>query len=97
MMTILLMAASPLWEIVDRWDNIPATGNDTALTLIVIGACIGLCFAMASLLVWRAGFVFSLVMRLSTEMTFASQPHPQTLEYERLLFSPPLSLTFLRI
>lgn len=92
-----LMAASPLFELVDRWDNIPATGNDTALTLVVIGACIGLCFGMASLLVWLAGWVFSLVMRLSSEMALASQRHAHTLEYERLLFSPPLAALSLRI
>lgn len=91
------MAASPLFELVDRWDNIPATGNDTALTLVVIGACIGLCFGAASLIVRLIGLVFSLFMRLSSEMAHISQPHLHALEYERLLFSPPLALTALRI
>ncbi len=94
---MFLMAYSPLFEIFDRWDNIPATGNDTALTLIVIGACIGLCFGMASLIVRLAGLIFSLVMWLSSEMELAWQRHPHTLEYERLLFSPPLAVLSLRI
>ena len=95
--TILLMAASPLFEIFDRWDNIPATGNDTALTLVVIAACIGICFAAAKLTIRLLAFVFHLVTRLSQELGSVLQPFPHTLDYELLLFSPPLSPVPLRI
>lgn len=95
--TVLVMAASPLFEIFDRWDNIPATGNDTALTLVVIAACIGICFVAATLAIRLLSFVFALVARLSQESRSAPESFPHTLAYERLLFSPPLSPIPLRI
>lgn len=91
------MTASPLFEIVDRGNDIRATGNDTVITLVAIAACIGLCFCMATMVVGLIGFIFSLFMLLSSEMPRASQPLHHAVEYELLLFSPPLSLTSLRI
>jgi hypothetical protein len=91
------MTAAPLFEIFDRWDNIPATGNDTALTLVVIAACIGICFAAATLTVRLLAFAFDLVTRLLKEFRSALQPFPHTLDYELLLFSPPLNPVPLRI
>jgi len=93
----LLIAVSPLIECFDTWDNIPATGNDTELTFFVIGVCIGLCFVMAMLLVRLVVLVFSLVVRLSSEMASTSRLHAFGTDYLRLLFSPPLSLSSLRI
>jgi hypothetical protein len=65
--------------------------------LIVVGVCIGLSLLSALLIAETVGLVFSLVMLLSSETALAPQLHPHPLEYERLLFSPPLSLTSLRI
>ncbi len=93
-----LMAVSPLYEFFDKWDNVAATGNDTAVTVVAIAACIGLCFCMATVMVGLIGFVFSFLMRLlSGELAVDSQSDPHALEYQQILFSPPLSLTSLRI
>ena len=96
MMTILLMAASPLWEIVDRWDNIPKTGNDTALTAIVVAACIGLCFAVASLAIQMFGLAVALVRWISREIASPWRETPQAFgEFLSCLSSgspPPLRI-----
>jgi len=94
---ILLMAAPQLCELFDRWDSISDFGNDTEFMLIVIGICIGLCLLSALLIAQLAGFVFSLVMRLIREMASAVQPRSFGNDHLQLLFSPPQSLTSLRI
>lgn len=94
---ILLMSVPQLCEILDRWDSISDFGNDTEFMLIVIGICVGLCLLSALLIVQLAGLVLSLFMRLIREMAPAAQPNSYGTNYLRLLFSPPLSLTSLRI
>ncbi len=94
---ILLMAVPPLFELVDKWDNIPATGNDTAITLIVIGACIGLCFVSAFLIVRVVTLLLSLFIGVLPEMAPTAQPNSFGADHLRLLFSPPVSFTSLRI
>jgi hypothetical protein len=91
------MAAPQLCEVFDRWDRIPDFGNDTEFVLIVTGICIGLCLLSALLIVQMVGMVISLVVRLLPVTVRATQPHSFGADYLRLLFSPPLSLTSLRI
>ena len=92
------MVLPPLFEFFDRWDNIPATGNDTAVTLVVIGLCVGLCFAAVSLIARLAGVIFfSLVALLSGAPAARPSLRAHTLGYQLLLFSPPQSPAPLRI
>jgi hypothetical protein len=94
---ILLMAVSQLSELFDRWDTIADVGHDTEFMLIVIGMCIGLSLLLALLVVQLVRAVFLLVMRLLRGSSPAAQPHSYGTVYLRLLFSPPLSFTSLRI
>jgi hypothetical protein len=94
---ILLMTAPQLCELFDRWDSITDFGNDTEFMLIVVGICIGLCLLSALLIVQLARRLFSVGMLLSSEAAPGQRSQFHPLEYERLLFSPPLSLTSLRI
>ena len=94
---ILLMALSQLCELFDRWDTIVDVGHDTEFILLVIGMCIALCLLMALLVVQLVKTAFLLVMRLLRGASSATQPHSYGTVYLRLLFSPPLSFTTLRI
>lgn len=94
---ILLMAVSQLCELFDRWDTIADVGHDTEFMFFVIGMCIGLCLLLALLLVRLVRTVFLLVMRLLGVASPAAQMHSYGTVYLRLLFSPPLSFTSLRI
>lgn len=94
---MLLMALPPLFELVDRWDNIPATGNDTAITLVVIGACIGLCLVSGFLIVRLVTLLLSLFIGVLPDIAPTAQPNSFGADHLRLLFSPPLSFISLRI
>ena len=94
---ILLMFAPQLCEAFDRWDSISDFGNDTEFMLIVIGICIGLCLLSALLIVHLVRLTASIVMRLLPAVKVAAQPHTYGNDFLQLLFSPPLSLTSLRI
>jgi uncharacterized membrane protein len=94
---MLLMAFSQLSELLDRWDTIADIGHDSEFMFIVIGMCIALCILLAMLIVKLARIVFSFVMRPLRSNWPAAQPHSYGTEYLLLLFSPPLSLTSLRI
>jgi hypothetical protein len=91
------MFAPQLCEVFDRWDNIADFGNDTEFMLIVIGICIGLCLLSALLIVQLVRLTTSILMRSLRAMTCAAQPHSYGSDFLQLLFSPPLSLTSLRI
>lgn len=91
------MALPQLCEVFDRWDAISDFGNDTEFMLIVIGICIGLCLLSALVIVQFVGLVVALLTRLLPATESATQPHILGTDYLRLLYSPPLSLTSLRI
>ena len=94
---ILLIAVSQLCELFDRWDTIADIGHDSEFMFIVVGMCIALCILLALLIVQLARIVFLLVMRLLRGAVSAALPHSYGTAYLRLLFSPPLSSTSLRI
>jgi hypothetical protein len=91
------MAVSQMCELFDRWDTIADVGHDSEFMFIAIGMCIGLCILLALLLVRMARIFFLLVMRLLRGVSPSAQPHSYGTTYLRLLFSPPLSFTSLRI
>lgn len=94
---ILLMFAPQLCEVLDRWDSISDFGNDTEFMLIVIGICIGLCLLSASLIVQLVRITVSIIMRSLRAIMCAAQLHSYGNDFLQSLFSPPLSLTSLRI
>ena len=40
------LLAGPVFELFDHWDNIPATGNDTVLSVVLLLTCAGAMFAV---------------------------------------------------
>ena len=94
---ILLMAVSQLCELLDRWDTIADIGHDSEFMFIVIGMCIALCILLALLIVQLARIVFLFAMRFLQGTAPAAQMRSYGSAYLRLLFSPPLSSTSLRI
>lgn len=97
---ILLMVVPSMLETFDTWDKtpeIPVAGSDTETTLVVIGAAVGMFLGVAWLSVLLMNWLASLFEPLLPEPAPATQPHSYGALYLRLLFSPPLSLTSLRI
>lgn len=92
---LFLIFAGSLFETVDRWDNIPQTGNDTVLTLVLVVSLIG----AISLFKKCAVAALELIARIKMSehrpegfSVFGGTPEPVPIE------SPPLSLlTSLRI
>jgi hypothetical protein len=92
---LFLIVTGPLFETVDHWDNIPKTGNDTVLTLILVVSWIG----ATSLFKKCAAATLELIARIKmnerrpeavSAFEWAAEPVP--------IESPPLSLsTSLRI
>jgi hypothetical protein len=91
------MALPQLCEVFDRWDAISDFGNDTEFMLIVIGICIGLCLLSALVIAQFVGLVVALVTRIFPATESATLLRSFGTDYLRLLYSPPLSLTSLRI
>lgn len=96
-LAILLMALSPLYEFFDRWDNIPKTGNDTATTLVAIGACIGLWLISVLVVIELAIRLFALLICVSDEQPSVRKSPGFGMDHLQLLFSPPLTPFSLRI
>lgn len=91
------MALSPLLEFVDTWDKTPLSGNETELTLLAIGAVLGLCLGIAWLVTRLITLILTCLKLLSPELTPVAQSSAHEADYLLLLFSPPSSLTSLRI
>ena len=94
---ILLIAASQVCDLFDRWDTIADVGHDSEFMFFVLGICIALCVLMALLIIKLARIFFSLVARLLRSVSPSAQPYSYGTGYLLLLFSPPLSFTSLRI
>ena len=94
---ILLMAVPQLYQVLDRWDTVADIGRDTECMLLVVGICIGLCLLSALLIVQLTGWLVAVFMRLLPATLSAAQSQNKGTAYLRLLFSPPLSATSLRI
>ena len=94
---ILVIAVPQLYQVVDRWDTVADIGRDTEWMLLVVGICIGLCLLSALLIVQLVGGLVAIFMRLLPATTGAAQSQSKGTDYLRLLFSPPLSVTSLRI
>lgn len=43
---LALLLTGPAFELVDHWDNIPETGNDTVLSVVQLLTCAGAVFAV---------------------------------------------------
>lgn len=96
-LAILLMALSPLYEFFDHWDNIPKTGNDTATTLVAIGACVGLWLISVLVVIELGTVLLPGLNRISHRCDCTQQLFAFGADFKRLLFSPPPVSTSLRI
>ena len=43
---LAVLLAGPVFEVFDHWDNIPETGNDTVLSVVLLLTCAGAMFAV---------------------------------------------------
>ncbi|MFP5232865.1 MAG: hypothetical protein ACLGQX_09605 [Acidobacteriota bacterium] len=94
---ILLMIGSQLCQLFDRWDTLADFGHDSEFMFFVIGLCIGLCILLALLAARLLRAAFLLAPQLFGIAPPEGQIHSYGTGYLTLLFSPPLSLTTLRI
>ncbi len=60
----IILLAGPGYEMIDRWDNIPQTGNDTVLSLVLLATCLGSLFIITSCTVAALKFLYRLTARL---------------------------------
>lgn len=94
---ILLIVGSQLCQLCDRWDTIADFGHDSEFMFFVIGLCIGMCLLLAWLAVRLIRVMLLLILRIFEAAPAACEMHFPDTGYLRLLFSPPLSSTSLRI
>ncbi len=47
----------PAFETIDRWDNVPQTGNDTLLSLVLLLTCAGAMLAITRLVLLALAFI----------------------------------------
>ena len=43
---LAVLLSGPVFELFDHWDNIPETGNDTVLSVVLLLTCAGALFAV---------------------------------------------------
>ncbi len=63
-MLAIILLAGPGYEMIDRWDNIPQTGNDTVLSLVLLATCLGFLFIVTNCTVAALKFLYWLTARL---------------------------------
>ena len=92
---LAVLLAGPVFEFVDQWDNIPETGNDTVLSVVLLLTCAGAMFAALRFTVMAIKLLYRLKHRSAAPRTSIS-PVPLEVRFE--LDSGPLpSLSSLRI
>ncbi len=94
---ILLMVGSQLCQFFDRWDSLADFGHDTEFMFLTIGICVGLCLLVAWLVVRLLKAALLLLIQIAGSKPPDDKLHSDEVVYLRLLFSPPLSLSSLRI
>ena len=92
-----MMAVPQLYQTFDRWDTVADIGRDTEWTLLVVGVCIGVCLLSALLIVELTGWLVAIFMRRLPATLSVAQLQSKGTDFLRLLFSPPLTATSLRI
>ncbi len=94
---ILLMVGSQLCQFFDRWDSLADFGHDTEFMFLTIGICVGLCLLVAWLVVRLLKAALLLLIQIAGSKPPDDKLDSDEVVYLRLLFSPPLSLSSLRI
>ena len=92
---LAVLLAGPVFELFDYWDNVPETGNDTVLSVVLLLTCAGAMFAVRRFTV----MAIKLLYRLKHQSTAPPQsffPTRRELRFE--VDSGPLpSLSALRV
>ncbi len=90
------LLAGPVFELFDHWDNIPETGNDTVLSVVLLLTCAGALFAVRRVTVMAGKLLYRLKHQSTAASKSISSAHRESARFE--LDSGPLpSLSSLRI
>ena len=93
---LAVLLAGPVFELFDHWDNIPETGNDTLLSVVLLLTCAGALFAVRRVTVLTRKLLYRLKYQLTAASKSISSAHRESARFE--LDSGPLpSLSSLRI
>ena len=92
---LAVLLAGPIFELADHWDNIPETGNDTVLSVIMLLTCAGALFAVRRFTIMAISVLYRLRRHSTTPQRFSSAPS-EVARFE-LDSGPVPSLSFLRI
>jgi hypothetical protein len=65
-----IILAGPAYESIDKWDNIPQTGNDTVLSLVFLATVLGAFFVLPR----YAPIVFRFLCRIKAKDCAPTQP-----------------------
>ena len=90
---IAILLAGPFYELNDKWDNIPQTGNDTVLSLVFLVTCLGAFFVLTRYVVIALALLYRIAVREvlgkigGISLAEMMGPNP----------SPPVCLSSLRI
>lgn len=92
---LAVLFAGPVFEFFDHWDNIPETGNDTVLSVVLLLTCAGAIFAIRRVDVLARKLLYRLKRRTTaTWKVNSSSCHEVSFEADS---GPVPSLTSLRI
>ena len=93
---LAVLLAGPIFELADHWDNIPETGNDTVLSVIMLLTCAGALFAVRRFTIMAISVLYRLRRHsMATPQCVLSAPS-EVARFE-LDSGPVPSLSFLRI
>ncbi len=93
---LAVLFAGPVFELFDHWDNIPETGNDTVLSVVLLLTCAGALFAVRRVTVMARKLLYRLKHQSTAASKSISSVHREPARFE--LDSGPLSsLSSLRI
>ena len=93
---LAVLLAGPVFEFVDHWDNIPETGNDTVLSVVLLLTCAGAMFAVRRFTAMAIKLLYRLKHRSTAPQTSISPARRDARRFE-LDSGPVPSLSSLRI
>lgn len=96
MAILVVLFAGPIFELADQWDNIPVTGNDTMLSVVMLLTFAGALFAVRRFTIKAISVLYRLSRHATATLQGALSVSSEVASFE--LDSGPIpSLTSLRI
>ena len=93
---LAVLLTGPAFELVDHWDNIPETGNDTVVSVVLLLTCAGAVFAVRRYAVTAMRLLYRLKYRSTTPLRSIFSTCREAARFE-LDSGPFPSLSSLRI